>query len=151
MIFRRPGAQVLRALGPGVVALVGLIGVVSPDANWWGRIIFGFLAACAAPVTVRIGQLGLIAEPRQLVIRNFRNTHRVSWSQIVDISQPPLGVNSKDLLISLAEGAVISVTLYSGYFTKPGSRNHVIRTGVITSLKELQGQRARLASAQCDI
>lgn len=143
VIFRRPSSQVPLALEGGLAALVGLIGVVSPEANWWGRIIFGFLAACAVPATVRICQLSLIAEPGQLVIRNFRKAHRVSWSQIVDISLPPPGSprGAKwTVRISLADGAVIPVTLYGDLLQSFVARD--IRTQVVTSLKELQRQRA---------
>jgi len=57
------------------------------------------------------------------VIRNFRNTHRILWSDIEDICvTPPIPVavyrenalarQDVSLLVRLKEGAVISATLY---------------------------------------
>jgi hypothetical protein len=146
--FSRPGTKATVLLTIGIVPLLLLVAALNPSAFWWARLIAGVVVLAAGVVMARIVLVAIVAKPRRLVIRNFRNTHRIPWSEVTEIFEtppPPPSVyrdnplyrREIDLLVAVADGSVISATLYS-YRLFP--EDHSGRREVIDRLNELRRQ-----------
>jgi hypothetical protein len=138
--FTRPLIKLV--LGPcfGIAALLLLlVPAVNSGVFWWARILAGLACVVVVGVMARILALAIIAEPGQLVIRNFRNTHRIPWTEIEDIFETPppppsvylenpLYTQKHDVLVRLHDGSMISSTLYGEriFRTYPDDRKKVV-------------------------
>jgi hypothetical protein len=99
---------------------------------------------------LRFLSLAIVARPDRLVIRNIRNTHRLSWDQVEEVYETPppspavylenpLFHQGHQLLVRLAEGSVISGTLYDSRMFRGSSED---RPRVVTVLNDLRRQYA---------
>lgn len=146
--FSRPGTKVSVLLTVAIVPLLLLVAALRPDGFWWARLIAGVVVLAAGVVMARILLVAIVAKRDRLVIRNMWNTHRIPWSQIGDIFEtppPPPSVyrdnplyrREIDLLVGLADGSVISATLYSHRLFP---EDHSGRSEVIDRLNKLRRQ-----------
>ena len=112
--------------------------------------------ACLCLLAWRVVRLAVIATPDELIIRNFRNTHRIPWSAVEEIFEPgpvplpvykenPLAERKVGLFVRLQEGAVISCTIYSKAFWRGWSDNLRVIREAVAELSEL---RQRYAEGQ---
>jgi hypothetical protein len=73
--FTRPLIKLVLGACFGIEALLLLlVPAVNSGVFWWAPILAGLACVVVAGVIARILALAIIAEPGQLVIRNFRNT-----------------------------------------------------------------------------
>jgi hypothetical protein len=111
----------------------------------------------------RFLRIAVLATPECLVIRNFRNTHRIPWDQIEEIFVPgpvppavylenPLARQKYGLFVRLTEGAVISCTLFDpswfarrGEYEVPGTKKAVLE------LSELRERHAPRGGPSSDV
>jgi hypothetical protein len=102
-------------------------GAVATGVPWWARALASAGILVLAVVAWRVLRLAVVATPDCLVIRNFRNEHRVPWEEVEEIFGPrrppgaaymenPLAAPMVGLFVRLREGAAISCTLYARMF-----------------------------------
>ena len=147
--FTRPSLKAIYLLVLGFYAFLLFGAAVSVGIPWWARA----LACLAILVLVLLGwgalRLAVVATPDCLVIRNFRNTHRIPWREVEEIFRPgpvppgvylenPLAERKDGLFVRLKEGAVISCTLYSKSLMRRWPSNWALIDEVIADLNELR-------------
>jgi hypothetical protein len=133
--------------------------VLSGGVLWWARILAGLAFVALAVVIWRVWALAIYAGPHDLVIRNFRNAHRIPWSDIEDICvtppipvavyrENPLATQDVSLLVRLKEGAIISATLYDDrmFNSRRYRRGAQARKQAVEQLNDLWRERSGLAS-----
>jgi hypothetical protein len=141
-----PDAQTRFApLGPRISNLIAscyfglllLAGALVPGVLWWVRVLAWLGLAVLVLLNWRIMRLAVVAAPEGLIIRNFRNTHRIPWRGVEQIYQPgpvppamyretALPKWKQGLFVRLTEGAVISCTIYNESLY-PGGRLRLLR------------------------
>ena len=80
-----------------------------------GRLVSGVAAATTGVLTVRAARAGIVARPRQLVVRNTWWTHKAGWSQIASFEMPPPygSLRKTGIRIYLHDGRIISAKAYA--------------------------------------
>ena len=149
--FTRPSLKAIYLLVLGFYAFLLFGGAVTVGVPWWARV----LACLGILVLVLLGwravRLAVVATPRYLVIRNFRNTHRIPWPDVEEIFRPgpvpsavylenPLAERKDGLFVRLKEGAVISCTLYSKGLMRRWPSNWALIDEVTADLNELRSR-----------
>jgi hypothetical protein len=151
--FSRPVAKTFFVVLFSGFGLIFFSGIVVPSTNWWEKLLLGLPLAGLVLVVARVARLAIVAEPGRLVIKNLRNTQRIPWSQIENITEPgpvPVAVYRENALahqdmklqVVLRDGAVISATLYDermfGYRYGDAAR----RQDVIAQLNQFRLERS---------
>jgi hypothetical protein len=145
-----------------VLSLVLLSAALQPRVPGLGKGLAALGLICLCLLAWRVVRLAAIATPDNLIIRNFRNTHRVPWSAIEEIFEPgpvpvavykknPLAERKVGLFVRLKEGAVISCTIYSKAFWNSSSSNLPAIREAIDGLNELRQRYAEALSPNDDV
>ncbi len=160
--FTRPSLKAIYLLVLGFYAFLLFGAAVSVGIPWWARA----LACLGILVLVLLGwralRLAVVATPDCLVIRNFRNTHRIPWREVEEIFRPgpvpsgvylenPLAERKDGLFVRLKEGAVISCTLYSKSLMRRWPSNWALIDEVIADLNELRSRYTGGEPASSDV
>lgn len=160
--FTRPSLKAIYVLVLGFYAFLLFGAAVSVGIPWWARA----LACLGILVLVLLGwralRLAVVATPECLVIRNFRNTHRIPWHQVAEIFRPgpvpsavylenPLAERKDGLYVRLTEGAIISCTLYSKSLMRRWPSNWPLIDEVIANLNELRSRYTDGDPADSDV
>ena|ERR1700722_1062503 len=160
--FTRPSLKAIYLLVLGFYAFLLFGAAVSVGIPSWARA----LACLGILVLVLLGwralQLAVVATPDCLVIRNFRNTHRIPWCEVAEIFRPvpvpsavylenPLAERKDGLFVRLKEGAVVSCTLYSKSLMRRWPSNWPLIDEVIANLDELRSRYTGREPASSDV
>jgi hypothetical protein len=131
--FTRPLAK-LGFLPVIVVPLLLLAGAMQPGVYWWARILAGLAGAAGIGIIARILAFAVIADPDHLVIRNFRNTHRIPWAEIEEISLTP-APSAATYLEQRPPSTAVEPDVYVRRGRGPRSLTH-LRLDLLIKLKE---------------
>jgi hypothetical protein len=149
--FSRPARKAIFLIWAGLLWLLLISGAADSAGVGWLRVLAGLAAAGATLYIWRVLRLAIVAEPQRLTIRNLRNTHRIPWHDVEAIYEPgpvpqavylenPLAKRKTGLFVRVADGSVISVSLFAANVV--GGRNSYFKdvAGVIAALEELRGR-----------
>ena len=126
-------------MGPRVGTLIascyfGLLlvaGALVSGVLWWAKVLAWLGLVLLVLLNWKIMRLAVVATPQGLIIRNFRNAHRIPWHDVEAIYQPgpvppamyletALPKWKQGLFVRLAEGDVISCTIYNDSLYRGG-------------------------------
>ena len=87
-VFRRPVQIAFGAVGFGVFLLIGVAAISDMVSAklWIGLALAVLFTAFVGYIEFRILRLGVVANSKGLVVRNYFRQRRISWSEVVRIS-----------------------------------------------------------------
>lgn len=146
--FTRPSLKAIHLLALGFYAFLLFGAAVSVGTPWRAKALAWFAILVLVLLGWRTLRLAIMAKPDYLVIRNFRNTHRIPWREVEDIFRPgplpsavylenPLTERKDGLYVRLKDGAVVSCALYSKSLMRRWPSNWALIDVVIANLNEL--------------
>jgi len=157
---RKP--KVMNLVFSSYLGLFLLAGALVPGVLWWARVLAWLGLAILALLNWRMMRLAVIATSEGLIIRNLRNTHRIAWCDVETIFRhgpiPPevyretaLPKWKECLFVRLAEGAVISCTIYNDSLYAGGSAYLDLLDGAVAALNELRDRHSARSGPISDV